>query len=132
MKIECPHCATDNDIELAGDISCKKCEKSFKDFEFSKRKLVPAITALFIGIVGGYKLDGIVRPERYPLATEYAIVDTCVNSATNIVTTGHYINKREICLCALSKTVKDISYSDYKSKQSTFATSFKKHAWGCQ
>ncbi|MBF4312821.1 hypothetical protein EAY03_23960, partial [Vibrio anguillarum] len=84
MKIECPHCQTDNDIEFAENIACKECEKSFKGFKFSKRKLVSASTALAVGLFGGYKVNGALEDERYPIEVEYAIVDTCINSAKNM------------------------------------------------
>jgi transposase-like protein len=74
MKVECPHCNTDNVIEYAEHISCEKCEKSFKGFKFSKRKLVSASTALFVGVVGGYKVNSAFDEERYPLEVEYAII----------------------------------------------------------
>ncbi|PSH12760.1 hypothetical protein B7R74_19960 [Yersinia pseudotuberculosis] len=131
MKIECPHCNSDNDIEFSDNILCHECKKSFKGFKFSKRKFLSATTVLIIGAFGGYKVNGALEQERYPLEIEYAIVDTCVNVSKNFITIGRYTDKRKICLCALSKTIEDVSYSDFKSKNSKFATSFKQHADSC-
>ncbi len=131
MKIECPHCHTDNEIEYAENISCKECEKSFKGYKFSKRKLVSASAALVVGVVGGYKVNDALDEVRYPLEIEYAIVDTCINSSKNALSVSWYKNKREACLCALEKTTKDISYSDYKSSQQSFLSSFRKNAKSC-
>lgn len=131
MKIECPHCQTENKIEFAENISCTECTKNFKGYKFSKRKLVSASTALLVGAVGAYALENARDEERYPLEVEYAIVDTCVNSSKNMVSVSWYESKRETCLCALEKTENDVTYSDYKSDQATFLSTFKQHARGC-
>ncbi|RPF13253.1 hypothetical protein [Vibrio crassostreae] len=131
MKIECPHCLTDNDIEFAENIACKECEKSFKGFKFSKRKLVSASTALFVGAIGGYKVNAALDEDRYPLEVEYAIVDTCINSSKNMVSVSWYESKRETCLCALAETERSVPYSDYKSDQQLFLSNFKLNAKGC-
>lgn len=131
MKVECPHCQTDNKIDYAEHILCQKCEKSFKGYKFRKRKLVSASAALFVGVIGGYKVNDALVDERYPLKVEYAIVDTCVNSARNMVSVRRYENKREVCLCALANTTKSVPYSDYKSDQAVFMTSFQQNAKRC-
>ncbi|HHY0506342.1 TPA: hypothetical protein ACVU5Q_002581 [Vibrio parahaemolyticus] len=131
MKIECPHCQTDNDIEFAENIACKECEKSFKGFKFGKRKLVSASTVLFVGAIGGYNVNAALDEKRYPLEVEYAIVDTCINSAKNMVSVSWYESKRETCLCALAETEKSVPYSDYKSDQQLFLSNFKLNAKGC-
>ena len=131
MKIECPRCQKDNEIEFAENISCSECEKSFKGFKFSKRKLVSASSALLVGALGAYAVESGLDKERYPLEVEYAIVDTCVNSSKNMVSVSWYESKREACLCALEKTENDVAYSDYKSDQAIFLRTFKQHANRC-
>lgn len=132
MKIECPHCREDNDIEFAENISCNNCNKSFKGFKFSQRKLISAGAALVVGAMGGYKVNTALEDIRYPLAVEYAIVDSCVNSSKNLVSTSWYENKRDICLCALEKTIDQVSYSSYKSDQPTFVSTLKQNASTCR
>ncbi len=131
MKIECPHCEADNKIEFAENITCKECEKSFKGFKFSKRKLVSAGSALIIGTASGYAINNKFQEERYPLEVEYAIVDTCVNSSKSMVSVSWYENKRDTCLCTLRKTEQDIPYSDYKSDEAGFISSFRHNARSC-
>ncbi|MBF4372173.1 hypothetical protein [Vibrio anguillarum] len=131
MKIECPHCQTDNLIEFAENISCTECKKNFKGYKFSKRKLVSASTAFLVGAVGAYAVESELDKERYPLEVEYAIVDTCVNSSENLVSVSWYESKRETCLCALEKTENDVAFSDYKSDQEMFLHTFKQHARSC-
>ncbi|TFH93605.1 hypothetical protein [Vibrio ouci] len=132
MKIECPHCQKDNEIEFAENISCSECEKSFKGFKFSKRKLISASAALVVGTIGGYKVNAALEETRYPLAVEYAIIDSCVNSSSNMVSSSWYESKREICLCALGKTIDQVSYSTYKSEQASFIRVFKQSANTCR
>lgn len=131
MKIECPHCHTSNKIEYAENISCKKCEKNFKGFKFSQKKLISTSAALAFGVFGGYKVNGALVDERYPLEVEYAIVDTCINSANNILSYSRYENKRKTCLCALEKTEKSFAYSDYKSDHTLFLSKFRQNARAC-
>ncbi|GLR05223.1 hypothetical protein GCM10007906_28110 [Vibrio hyugaensis] len=131
MKIECPHCQADNDIEFAENISCKECEKSFKGFSFSKRRWVSASTTLLIGAFGGYQVNNAFDEERYPLEVEYAIIDTCVNSSQNMVDVSWYENKRDTCLCAMSKTEKAIPYSEYKADNKPFIAAFIHNSKSC-
>ncbi|MGF1765696.1 hypothetical protein [Aliivibrio kagoshimensis] len=132
MKIECPHCQHDNDIEFAKNISCKECEKSFEGFKFSKRALISASTALFVGAMGGYKVNASLEEVRYPLAVEYAIVDSCINSSKNQMSTRRYETKRELCLCALDKTMEDVSYTTYNSESNEFITTLRQNAKLCK
>ncbi len=131
MKVECPHCHVDNTIEHESSISCEKCEKSFKGFTFSKRKLVSASAALVVGVIGGYEVNSIFDEERYPLEKEYAIVDTCINSSQKMISVSWYESKRKKCLCALEKTEKTVSYSDYKSEEQLFLNEFKSNIKQC-
>ncbi|MGF1727825.1 hypothetical protein [Photobacterium nomapromontoriensis] len=131
MKIECPHCQKDNDIEFAENISCSECNKNFKGYKFSKRKIVSTSTALLVGALGSHAIATGLDQERYPLDVEYAIVDTCVNSSKNMVSVHWYESKREACLCALEKTENDVSYSDYKSDSSAFLNTFKQYSGKC-
>jgi len=131
MKIECPNCQEDNEIDFAENISCRKCEKSFKGFKFSKRKLISVSTALAFGALSGYTVNNAIDESRYPLETEYALVDTCINSSKNTLTRSQYKHKKEVCLCALTATFKDMSYSTYKSDHETFILELKKNANKC-
>ncbi|OOF13498.1 hypothetical protein BZG84_15670 [Salinivibrio sp. PR932] len=131
MNIECPHCNTDNEIELTENIQCNKCEKSFTDLKLSKRQLMSAGTALLLGAFGGYKADAAFEEDRYPLAVEYAIVDTCANSSKNMISVSRYETKRDVCLCALQKTEQSVPYSDYKSDKTLFLNHFKSNARNC-
>ncbi|MCZ4370615.1 hypothetical protein [Vibrio diazotrophicus] len=131
MKVECPRCHTDNKIEYAENILCKECDKSFKGYKFSKRKLVSSSAALLVGVVGGYQVNDVFDEIRYPLQVEYALVDTCLNASTSAVSKSWFNSKRDICLCAVEKTTKDVSYSDYKTDESLFIRRLKRNAERC-
>ncbi|MEZ9330612.1 hypothetical protein AB4152_16455 [Vibrio breoganii] len=131
MKVECPHCQEDNAIEFAENISCTKCEKTFKGFKFSRRKLVSASSAMVLGVFGGYQVNSSLEEERYPLAVEYAIMDTCTNSSKGLVSVSWYETKRDTCLCALEQTMNNVSYAAYKSNQEAFFSNFKYYAEDC-
>ncbi|RBW65495.1 hypothetical protein DS893_10465 [Vibrionales bacterium C3R12] len=131
MKIECPHCQEDNKIEFSENISCQKCEKSFKGFKFSKRKLISGSSALLVGVIGGYTVSDKLEEVRYPLEIEYAIVDTCLNGSQNTVSVSWYESKRDACVCTLTKTEQDVSYADYKSNPATFFENFEFNAESC-
>lgn len=115
MIIECPHCRHDNDIEQAEQIRCKKCEKDYKGFSFSKRKWIASGT-IFIGIAFGVHAgkEHLLHnnAERYPMKEEYALLDSCVNASNNLYTISNYQNRRNVCLCALAETQKQMSYSE--------------------
>ena len=131
MKIECPHCQTNNEIEFAENIACKECTKSFKGFNFRKRKLVSASAALLVGTVGGYQVNNAFSEDRYPLDVEYAIIDTCVNSSQSMIDISWYESKRDTCLCTLNKTEADISYSEYKQDNKAFLSAFLSNSKSC-
>lgn len=134
MHIECPHCATSNKIEFAEHIICCKCDKSFKGQSFGKLKkpLISAGAALVIGTVGGVTLDQLMDVNRYPLAVEYAIIDSCLNGSNHSVSISWYQDKREICLCAVQDTIENVPYRDFKSDNSLFLAPFKKAMLDCK
>lgn len=127
MIIECPHCATNNTIEYSEHMSCCNCQKSFKGKSFGKLKkpLISAGVALIFGVYGGHKIENLMDESRYPISVEYAIVDTCVNSVKKSSSINRYLDKRDVCLCAVESTISKVPYSDFKESQNLFNESFK-------
>ncbi|WP_338589382.1 hypothetical protein VXM60_14075 [Shewanella khirikhana] len=134
MIIECPHCKHDNEIEYAENICCKKCEKNYKGYKFSKRKLIATGTLVF-GAAFGLSIvpdaDPKRTPNRYPLDVEFALIDSCVNGSRGMVTDYRYNNKRDTCMCALNQTQYKVTYPVYKAEQTTFLETFKLHLQFC-
>ncbi|RXJ71228.1 hypothetical protein CS022_21440 [Veronia nyctiphanis] len=119
MKIECPECKTDNDVEHAELLTCKKCDESFSGISFSKRKWISA-GALMFGSIVGYKGYDAIHADRYPFRVEYAIADACINSSKNRLRVSQYKDKQQVCLCAVEKTTESVPYSDYKENDNRF------------
>lgn len=134
MIIECPHCRHDNEIEYAEHIRCKKCEKDYKGYKFSKRKWIATGTLVF-GTAFGLSIvpdaDPKRTPNRYPLDVEFALIDSCVNGSRGMVTDYRYNNKRDTCMCALNQTELDVSYRQYQTKQTMFLETFKYNLRRC-
>lgn len=128
MHIECPSCQIENKIDYADKILCSSCKESFAGHAYKKFKkpLISASTALIIGIYGTYKVDDLYFDEaRYPVAIEYELIDSCVNSSSRVLNKNQYIEKKKACSCALASTMEDVSYKEMKESESKFITRFK-------
>ena len=119
LEIECPHCSKENKINLSTEIKCKHCEKPLIGQKY-KKPFMSAMTAIILGIGGGYYFNEKLDDNRYPLSVEYVLIDSCVSYDKRPLLAKDYKNKENICICALNKTQKEIDYSEYKKKQSTF------------
>lgn len=134
MHLECPSCSTDNKIEFGENIVCSECKKSFAGHSYQKFKkpILSATTALFIGAFGAYKADQILfEDQRYPLNVEYELVDGCVNSSRTLMNSYRKAEKTQVCLCALEKTMEEISYNQLKKSESDFLTRFRSSIANC-
>ncbi len=134
MIIECPHCSEDNKIEYAENIRCKKCEKDYKGFEFSKRKIITGTALALLTYIGVHTLRDEIKGygERYPIAVEYALLDSCINGSKNYISQNNYLSKRDVCLCALKDTQEDYPYADYKDDAKGFVSIFRQYANSCR
>ncbi|MCS6174540.1 hypothetical protein [Shewanella baltica] len=135
MIIECPHCYHDNEIEYAEHIRCKKCEKDYKGFSFSKRKWIATgtivVSALF-GVHTGKEYLFHNNAERYPMELEYAYLDSCINANDSLHTMSRYRDKRKECLCALAETQKQISYAEASKNIDNFKKILMINASNCR
>lgn len=134
MHIECPSCETENKIEFGENIVCSKCKKSFAGHSYRKFKkpFISATTALIIGAYGAYKADQVFFEEnRYPVGIEYEIVDSCVNASRTLMDSYQYIHKTKVCVCALKKTMEEVSYEKLKNSESEFLTRFRSSVATC-
>ena len=124
MKIECPHCKTDNEYSTI-ELTCEKCKKNYKGIHFSKKTLFPIITAAILTGGAVHYFEPKSSNARYPQALEYSIADTCINGSKNHLSEQQYVQKRDKCLCALKATQRLISYSDLEKNEKSFVTAFK-------
>lgn len=99
----------------------------------SKKSLV---VALIIGGVSGYQMDNFIEKHnvekaRYPLESEYNIIENCLSNYNKPLARNIFLNKKSICFCALEKTELEYAYTHYKSDQDTFLAIFEKKATEC-
>lgn len=135
MQIECPSCSTENKIEFGQNIVCCECKKSFAGHFYKKFKkpFISATTALFIGAFGTYKVDQIFfEDQRYPLKVEYELIDSCVNASRALLNSSSYVKKTQVCVCALEKTMEEISYKELKKNEPEFLARFRKSVVRCK
>lgn len=134
MIIECPSCCKDNKISFGENIICCECHKSFSGHSYKKFKkpLISVTTALIVGAFGSYKADQIFfTVDRYPISIEYELINLCTNSSRIIMDRERHINKTKVCICALDKTMQEVSYSDLKKSESMFSTRFRNNIGSC-
>lgn len=134
MHIECPSCKTENKIDYADKILCSSCKVSFAGHTYKKFKkpFISATTALIIGVYGTYKVDDLYFDKsRYPVAVEYELIDTCVNSSSRVLNKAQYIKKKKTCFCALANTMDKVSYKEMRESESKFITHFKNNINQC-
>jgi hypothetical protein len=134
MQIECPSCSSDNKIEFGENILCSECKESFAGHFYKKFKkpFISATTALFIGAIGTYHADQIFFEEqRYPIKVEYELIDSCVNASRTLINFERQAKKTQVCVCALEKTMEEISYKELKKSESVFLTRFRSSISSC-
>lgn len=86
---------------------------------------------LVIGLVSGQVADFVLFDNRYPMHVEYSIVDACANSNPELVSKNIYIDRRNVCLCAMQDTMNEISYIRYKADKESFLSAFRKNSNEC-
>ena len=127
MHIECPSCATENKIEFGDNVLCSECKETFSGHTYKKFKkpFLSATMALMIGGYGTYKADQIFFDEaRYPVAVEYELIDSCVNSSKFRMNSSRLVEKKTICACALEKTMEKIGYKEANENETKFLSRF--------
>ena len=135
LKIICPNCEEENIIKLSSEIKCKKCEKDLTKWRYSKitKKVLGAGTAFILGVAPAYEIGKHMHvEERYPIATEYSIVNSCISQYSKPLRRVYIRQKKAICVCALSNTMKSIDYDEYKKDQEKFIDIFEQKAAQCQ
>ncbi len=135
LKIICPNCDEENTIKLSSEIKCKKCEEDLTKSKYSKFKkpIIGAMTAIMIGTPAAYQIGKHMQSEdRYPVAIEYSIVDSCIFQDKRPLRRAYIKQKKAICVCALSNTMKTIDYDEYKKDQEKFLDIFEQKTSQCQ
>ena len=133
LEISCPNCDKENIIKLSSEIKCKHCEKSLTKTKYEKLKkpFIETLTAVIIGSVGGYQITEYFDTDRYPMNIEHSILENCISSYNEPLRTSHIRDKKNVCVCAFSKTIQDYDYSEFKKSQDKFLVIFKNNLNEC-
>lgn len=131
MIIECPKCKKENTINFSNGLKCEHCHIDISNNKY-KKSAMAASAALIIGASGYHLVDKyIITDTRYPLIVESAIIDQCKNGHQKPMLDTTYIKKSDVCICALSRTMKTLSYSDLKKNKNEFFNVFNANVSDC-
>lgn len=135
MQIICPHCEKGNEIEYGENIICGDCKKTLAGYTYKrfKKPLMSTATALFVGAYGTYTINKeFIDVARYPVGVEYELIDSCINASRNFMGSYWRVDKTKICVCALKKTMGDLSYKDMKKSEPKFLDRFRGNIAECR
>lgn len=131
MNIICPKCQKENKIVVPGGANCKHCNKSLDGYKFIK-PLFPALLLIAMGVGGAQTYEHFTDKPRYPVKYEYGLVDKCISSYNQALPYVSFKDKRDSCLCAVEKTQKEMSFSEFMENQEKFMTLFSIAALDCK
>jgi len=109
------------------EVSCKKCSWVRRIPVTLKATAIAAL----LGYVGSQLIDYAITDNRYPIKTEYAVMKSCVNSYARYMSVSEYRKKEEICVCALTDTMNEISYIREKFDEKGFLRIFRENIQKC-
>ena len=133
MKIKCPTCDKNSKIEYSEHINCTHCGSSFSGYSFRKFKIpvAVAITSSMIGFAANERVEELWEDQRYPLSVEYELVNLCVNQSQSLMSNTWHANKTKICICAMERTMNDVTLSELEENESRFVTRLRSNIKSC-
>ena len=132
MEITCPKCSKDTTFDVSETISCSHCQISFNKIKFAKKAMIATWGALAIGGYAGHKIDDYLEPNRYSLAVEYALIESCVTGGREVNYQRLATAKFGLCACALEKTQKTIDFKSYKAEPTKFLSAMRDSISSCR
>lgn len=102
----------------------------------NKNKVASILMTLTVGGVSGHYIDDVIekynlQTERYPISTEYMIIEKCISNYDEPISKKIYGNKREICICALEKTELEYEYELFRNDNNKFLKLFEINVKNC-
>ncbi len=102
----------------------------------NKQKVTSILMALTLGGVAGHNIDDIVEKynlqvNRYPIKVEYDIIYKCMSNYDKPISRKVYLNKKEVCTCALEKVELEYDYTNYQIDYIKFLDKFEIKANEC-
>jgi len=122
LEVDCPHCYEKNRIKLSSAIKCKHCNKPLIGEKYTK-PLISTMTAIILGIGGGVFYEKF-ETDRYPIAIEYSIVNSCMSSYEKPLISKYFSKKKNVCICALKETETEIDFHEYAKDKNKFLDVF--------
>lgn len=133
IEIVCSKCSKDNTVKLSDKLHCKHCEEEITAKKYIKKPwiLIPTTVAVLSGIAGGVYIDEEIETDRFPMAVEHSLIESCIAIDEKPLRRVEIRKKKEICVCALKNTIEEVEYSVYKDNKNLFILSFGKYANEC-
>lgn len=133
IEIVCSKCSKDNTVKLSDKLHCKHCEEEITEKKYIKKPwiLIPTTVAILSGIAGGVYIDEKIETDRFPMAVEHSLLESCISLDEKPLRQVDVKKKKEICVCALGRTIKEVEYSVYEDNENLFMRSFGKYANEC-
>lgn len=131
MEIACPECGTDTRLPLPFGITCASCKVHIADGKFDRRSNRLG-RLVFVAAATGALSYTIMSSDRYPIETEYAIVESCVGNSKRSFLDREVREKRDVCLCALDQTQQELTLDDFNDDRKVFFTTFRAKADECR
>ncbi len=127
ITIECPHCSKENNFDINAAVKCEHCKKEITGFRYSK-EVKSSLSGFIVGaciIAGGHiAADHIFEKNRYPISTEYSIIENCISSYNRPLTTRQFSEKRKVCQQVLTETQEEFDYKKFEEDQNGFLSKF--------
>lgn len=127
INIECPHCNKENDFPIGSGIQCEHCKKELTGVKYLKNGKMGVGVLVTWGclVFGGHSAANILfDSNRYPIDTEYSIVESCLSSYSRPLQSNKFSRKKSICQSILKDTQKEFTYQEFKDNQRGFINAF--------
>ena len=125
-------CTCGDDATLGATIKlhCQKCSNVREKFSIKKPFKVAAITAI-LAYGGSNFIDYAVTDNRYPIATEFEILNACINNR-GPSSSKYYHRTKDVCFCAMEDTMNQISSTMKRVTDAGFLKAFTENAEDCK
>lgn len=115
------------------EIKCKKCEEPLTQTNYAKPKqpFIVILTSVIIVSVGMHQITKHFDTNRYPISVEHSILENCISSYDEPLRASRIKNKKDVCVCAFYKTLKEYDYEEFKKNQYDFLNTFENKSREC-
>jgi len=131
MVVKSCDCGDDAKLGATLKVYCKTCKNVIKKFSINKPLKAAGIT-IFIAYGSSQGINYAITDNRYPLKTEYNLLEACTKLDRKLLSTKVFKKKRKVCLCTLTDTMNEISYSRYIVDKDGFFESFRTNIKTCK